>query len=915
MVKKITALLLAVLMLILQTAVIFAEEKSEGETVDSTFTENVEMLTSLGIYSGKGSDPNSTVTRAQFAENVVELFGWNSIQFDNSAPLPFVDVKSNSKSLNSIKIMIALGLMSGVNAVEFRPDDCVTYVQAVKVLVSALGYAPIAEKKGGWSGGYMSVGRELKLLLNGIAANEPVSNEMLVSLFVNAAKAEALELKALGDKVVYSKDRDRTLLSVYHDIYKSEGVVSDNGISALAGASGVGKGYVLIGGGKYSNEYMPLRELLGYSVEYYYRDAAGTQTVLYARPDNRTETLVIEADDLEVNHAGWSKTAIVYEERNSSRTASVSTYADFIYNGAADPEFTSDDFKIRNGRLTLVDTDKDGVYDIVMAEEYIDVFVSGVSVAQEMIYSQYANAVVYGDYKTYSFIDESGAAIEPKFIAAGNVLSVYASRNKECVKMMLGSEKAELAVERLEEENNSITLTSGEKNYKISVSLYDAMKSGKSLLKKPELGTRYQAYFNYKGEIAMLEEMTPVYEYAYALGAQKGKGLSSDKGQMKVYLSSNDCVIVDTADKILINGVSQKGADIISVADLYDGGAFVPQLVKMKRNSKGLLTELETARNLSTSPNGFETDSFAMNLSGAYEIYTSGKVPNVNYQYGYDANTTIFLLDTAATDSLQTTDETAIRAVSGSELSMHYTRRPNVKVYDADEAWVAGAIVMSRPSVGNTRLIWIESCGRIMDEFGEERLQVNAYWKNNKWIFRENKSGVFADSISFFHKNYNKAFADMNADEQEAFLKNDTTLRAGDALYVTFDANDEISYAELVASPMRELGKNGYGKLDLSKMDTATGLTRGQLVIKTDTRLGIVTKETGEYVAVSLSNAAPGVFILHTSTGKLTKADIGDLPTNGCWTEYGTTEITDADRAYFMCYNRGVLNEILMAEP
>ena len=912
MIKRITALLLTVLILLLQTAAVLAEENPAEQGAHSAFTENAELLTSLGIYSGQTDNPEGTVTRAQFAEAVAELFGWNNIQFDQSAPLPFVDVKSGSVNLNSIKLMITLGLMSGVNAVEFCPDDYITYAQAVKVLVSALGYAPFAEVKGGWPGGYMSVGRGLKLLLDNVGANEPISQDMLVSLFVGAIKAEALELKTLGDKVVYSKKGERTLLSVYHNIYQSRGVLSDNGISALTGASQAGEGNVLISGVTYMNGYMPIRSLLGYSIEFYYRDEAGLLTALYARPDKRTDTLVIAAENLEVSSAEWSKTSIVYEDGGVSRKASVSTYADFIYNGGADPNFTSEDFKIRSGQLTLADTDWDGVYDIVLAEEYIDVFVSGVSEAQEMIYSQYAESVNYGDYKTYSFTDAEGADIEPKAISAGQILSVYASRNKECVKMILGTEKAEVTVDALEEGRDGLILTSGETGYTLSVSLLDAMKSEKSLLKKPELSTRYQAYFNYKGEIAMLEEIVPAYEYAYALGVQRGKGINSDVGQLKLYLSTNDCVTVNTADKVLLNNVSQKGAEVVNIADFYDDGVFEPQLIKMKRNSKGLLTELETVRRLSTAANGFETDSFAMNQSGVYEIYNYGKMPNINYKYGYDENTKIFLINKGASEKLSTTDEKDITVVSGSELSAHYIRRPNTIIYDADEALVAGAVVMSRSSYSSTNLAWVESCKQILDEFGEKRLQVNAYWKGNLWTFRENGQDVFAKAIEYYHKSFDKEYADMSDAEKAGVLARDQYLQPGDVLSVTFDGNNEISYAELQASPMRELGKAGYGKLDLSTVDTATNLIRGNLIVKTDKRIGVLAAATGEYAAVSMPSSAVNAMILNANTGKLTKASITDLPTNGHWTEYGAAVITDTDVSFVICSNRGTLSEILM---
>lgn len=912
--KKTTALLLTLLMMFLQVTAAIAETDTAEEVINPAFAENVELLTALGIFSGRKDNPNELVTRAKFADAVVKLFGWDNISFDDSAPLPFVDVKSGRDNLNSIKITIELGLMNGFNAVEFRPDDCVTYVQAVKVLTSALGYAPFAEQRGGWPVGYMLVGQELDLLLGrDFTNNEPITWDMLVSMFVRALQAEALELSTLSDVIIYSKDKDRYLLNVYHDIYQAEGVLTDNGVSALNGASQTAEGYVILNGVQYGNSYAPLADLLGQSVEYYYRDDAGKRTVLYGAADkNLNDVLVITAENLETNSGDFSKTAIVYSEGDKTRTAKISPYADFIYNGGADPDFTSADFKIRSGQLTLIDSDDDGVYDTVLAEEYEDVFVSGVNTSQEAVHSQYHATINYGNYKTYSFVDATGAVIDPAFITAGSILSVYASRDKESVKMVLCTEAMEVVPSELTEEGERKVFAADEQTYYLSVSLSDAIKSTNNLIKSPELGSSYQAYFNYMGEIAMLQEITPKYEYAYALGVQTGKGLASNTGMMKLYLASNDCVTVNAAEKVNINGVKQNGGEIVNVADFYDGTTFVPQLVKIKRNTKGQLIELETTQTLSTATSGFESDKFTLNLSGTYEVYTGGKMPSINYSYGYDENTKIFLINRSASEDLATTSEDDIIAVSGADLSSHYTRRPKVMVYDADEALVAGAVVMSSPTVGNTHLIWIENCKLIMDEFGETRLQVDAYWKNNKWTFRESESGVFAEAIKYFHETFNQDYKSMSDAEKEAVLARDTALQPGDALSITFDADDEISYASLQASPMRELGAAGYGKVDLSTLDTATNLTRGNLVVKTDKRLGVATADG--YVAMSLPASAACALILNVRSGRLTRVEVADLPTNGYWTEYGTVELTDPNKSFVVCYNRGLLREILMVE-
>ena len=157
------------------------------------------------------------------------------------------ELTSNAAEIIALKKM---GLMVGVNNVEFRPDEKVTYAQAIKVLVSALGYKELAEVAGGYYTGYLKKAIDLDIVRKGVSDyNNDLTVFDTVNMIEAALEVEIPEVYSIGaDKVTYSQSEDRNLLSVYHDIHKTKGIMTDNGQTALNSKSTAGAGNTIIGG-------------------------------------------------------------------------------------------------------------------------------------------------------------------------------------------------------------------------------------------------------------------------------------------------------------------------------------------------------------------------------------------------------------------------------------------------------------------------------------------------------------------------------------------------------------------------------------------------------------------------------------------------------------------------------------------
>ncbi len=121
----------------------------------------VSDLTALGIVKG---DPNGNmrlgdaVTRAEMSAIICRLRGMT--ETPETADTVFDDVKSEHWASGYINEVCNIGVINGYDDGTFRPDNDVTYQEAVKMLVSLLGYAPKADMFGGYPEGYLEAARQ-----------------------------------------------------------------------------------------------------------------------------------------------------------------------------------------------------------------------------------------------------------------------------------------------------------------------------------------------------------------------------------------------------------------------------------------------------------------------------------------------------------------------------------------------------------------------------------------------------------------------------------------------------------------------------------------------------------------------------------------------------------------------------------
>lgn len=169
--KRILGIILTLVMLCSICTVATAENTPSEPIAISAFSDvaglpyedAINYLAQNGIVNGRKEGvfaPNENLTRAEIVTIILRGFGSKEIEDIEK----FRDVPPTHWAYMYVETAYKMGIVNGMTATTFVPDGLVTYEQAVKMLVCAIGKGSQAEKEGGWPNGYIAVAEELGTL-------------------------------------------------------------------------------------------------------------------------------------------------------------------------------------------------------------------------------------------------------------------------------------------------------------------------------------------------------------------------------------------------------------------------------------------------------------------------------------------------------------------------------------------------------------------------------------------------------------------------------------------------------------------------------------------------------------------------------------------------------------------------------
>jgi len=572
--KKITAFVVSCILVI--TALCCPVVSTAANTVEPG--RETTVLNQLGFLKTIPEDLNQTVTRGEMVQIIVNMMNGNIIEPTGAV---ITDINEFHDYYPAMTRAIKLGLVSGPVT---RPDDAVTYNEAIKMLVCMLGYNNYALHMGGWPGGYNTIANRIGLL-DGVktTGSTSVTYADAIKLLYNAIGIDVLEPVNIGEEnVKYGTQEGRTILVQSLGIQLQEGIVEAVNGKALYGDRDLEGNKVVIDGIKLNHDFVNISDYVGYKVEFYYDTNTKALKAFYPI-DN--EVTVVNAESV----YSYSDNVIRYEGENlKEEKISFSQSALILYNDVVIDDFSGDYFKDKQGEFKFVDNDGDGKYDVIFLDVTEDYVVKIADATSGIVYDYYdvSRTVCLADKDDMNvkFIDEFGDEMALSELMRYDVISVKKSLDGKNVIAIYSNSELRGAVE-------SVGIINGKTFVEIDGVSYETTPD---FAKYEKLKTGEWGVFGLTstGKVASINRgfATSGTARGYLINAKGSNGIDATY-RYRVLNEAGDVVVLTSAPKIVVDGQSMEAAD----AYTYVGGDKIePQPIVFETNKDGYLSRIDT---------------------------------------------------------------------------------------------------------------------------------------------------------------------------------------------------------------------------------------------------------------------------------------------------------------------------------
>ncbi len=107
---------------------------------------------------------DDTISRAEVTKMICTIYGLDLDTFANNVePSKFPDVPDSHWAKNYINAMKDCGIVQGDEKGNFNPEADITNEEIIKMLITVMGYGPMAEQTGGYPMGYTRTAQKIGL--------------------------------------------------------------------------------------------------------------------------------------------------------------------------------------------------------------------------------------------------------------------------------------------------------------------------------------------------------------------------------------------------------------------------------------------------------------------------------------------------------------------------------------------------------------------------------------------------------------------------------------------------------------------------------------------------------------------------------------------------------------------------------
>lgn len=585
--KKIIAMIVSVCVLFSLVPASFAAENADIS--ESQYQKDIEQLLAIGIMSGDENgnfNPSECLTRAEFAKIIYTV---QNLGFDmNTATTGlFSDVLPSHWAYQYILFAVSQGNMIGGTDGRFRPDDCITGTEAIKVLISLLGYDYKAKAMGGYPLGYEVTASELGMLKGlSIDNGDFILREEVAKLINNALDIPVVKNIAVGDMFEYEINPDKTLLTENFHMKRMTGIVTATDSAGIRNHAPVPDRKIQINGVQIKSDDRSAREYLGCKVKYIYQFDKNddTNNTLVYITDYNSKILEISREDFE----SFSENKLTYRFNDDKDTSvTISQNADYILNGDNTVYYDGifDDTAL--GSITLISSDNSGAYDVVLLKSYQIITVETIDKTNSVLIDRYhtSNKIDLGkDDITYDIRLDSGESISFADIKQGDVIT--AAVGQKITEVFVSRQKMTGRITGITDEDEIVI---GENILKKD---YYFIENGSTV----KLNDMVTVYFDHFGNAANMEkEMSDGMITAYLISLRAEKAFGEEAVYAKLFTVDGKFTVYEFNNNVTVNGEVMKGITLETLAGKIERDGALDQIVSLKvENAK--IRALDTAR-------------------------------------------------------------------------------------------------------------------------------------------------------------------------------------------------------------------------------------------------------------------------------------------------------------------------------
>ncbi len=571
--KRTISLLLVLTMLAAGAFSIISNAESENTVIAEeqerlqAKQEDIEIakkLVTLGVISEADTETlTDTMKRSQIIPLLIKLAGLENAGDNSPATSPFLDVGVYDTEIGAYSILYKLGYISGDENRMFRPNDLLTYNEAITLIINIMDYKLFAMRNGGYPSGYLYTANRYELL-DGLSGhgNEPIPWFDVYRILNHALDANAVVTSSFtgSGEAEFTLQKDLTILEDRYKVKKLMGIVTGNENTRLRSqdSSGIGQFQIELDRVVYDTPDQEYAHLLGKAVTAYLKknDRNDYEVIYLEETSKKNLEYRIDAADLLPNKTTDSR--IYYFDENGSEKHITLDAANLtvIYNGKSHSGYgTLSNTLPKSGNLIALDNTGDQVADVLFVYEFKNFIIDSIDSYTNTYYEKYTKEALVldpqkDDLRIY-YADGSPATV--KNLVRGTLISVMQTGNStdyRLITVYIGSETIE----------GTLSEISGDGKYLINDAYYDLADNLKNYIAKgqvaePQLGLNSIFYLDYAGRIGYYDHDTTVVkgQYGFVMGTEV-KGAMPDSVRMKIYTDKGEFIDIETERRLNLDG-------------------------------------------------------------------------------------------------------------------------------------------------------------------------------------------------------------------------------------------------------------------------------------------------------------------------------------------------------------------------